>query len=135
MTGRRPKRSESAPRIGAQKNCMTEYSATSSPKTNDASLMAPPSMLWTSLGRIGMTRPMPRMSMNRVIRTNTTLACLLRIPLLEKERQLLSGDRRKLATPAGTTTNEMVPDGHSVSPWPPLDLHQEGSLSSGQDLS
>src|SRR5690349_15621344 len=48
----------------------------------EASPISPPVRLWTSLGRIGMTRPMPRTSMKRVIRTKITLALRVRIQQL-----------------------------------------------------
>src|SRR5438270_157817 len=46
---------------------------------NEDSAIAPPSRLWTRRGRIGMTRPMPRTSIKRVIKTKTTLARRVRM--------------------------------------------------------
>src|SRR5262249_24087888 len=55
---------------------------TSRPKMNEAWPISPPTRFWTRLGRIGITRPMPRTSMNSVIRTKTMLAFRLRIQAL-----------------------------------------------------
>ena len=75
-TGRRPQRSDSRPRIGANRNCMIEYDAMNSPKTAGDG--------WKRSayrGRIGITIPKPTRSMNTIRKTMPTVARCSRTPL------------------------------------------------------
>ena len=74
MIGRRPNRSESAPIMGAQRNCMSEYVAPITPTYRPANVVLPPTNSFTSSGSTGIMMPIPRMSRNRVIRIKASAA-------------------------------------------------------------
>ena len=56
-TGRRPKRSESAPSTGEKVNCIRAHEVPKMPKISAARGVSPPSMVSISLGSTGMTMP------------------------------------------------------------------------------
>ena len=56
-TGRRPKRSDSAPSTGENTNCISAQAVPKKPKISAARGVSPPSMLSISLGSTGMTMP------------------------------------------------------------------------------
>ena len=67
MTGRRPKRSDSDPITGEQRNCIPAHSATNSPFHKPAALVAPDSCS-ISCGSTGMTMPIDMTSSHAVTR-------------------------------------------------------------------
>jgi hypothetical protein len=60
-TGRRPKRSESVPRRGENRNCIRLQTVTKSPNTSAARAVSPVKPLMR-FGRTGMMMPKPRVS-------------------------------------------------------------------------
>src|SRR2546428_7756997 len=71
ITGRRPKRSESAPSTGAKKNWIPANTVPNTPCHHAALVALPPVKSSTSLGSTGITIPNASMSSVTVTRMNT----------------------------------------------------------------
>src|SRR5581483_2901546 len=73
-TGRRPRRSESAPRTGEKRNCIAAHTVPKSPKVRAARAVSPPSIVSTSFGRTGTIIPSASMSRTTVMKMKTSAA-------------------------------------------------------------
>ena len=74
ITGRRPKRSDSAPCTGENTNCMRPNSAPMMPVQRTAVAMSPPVMCCTRCGKTGMMMPKASMSIITVTKMKMTAA-------------------------------------------------------------
>jgi hypothetical protein len=57
MTGRRPKRSESAPSTGENRSCISAHAVPKTPNTSAARAVSPPRKSSTSFGSTGTISP------------------------------------------------------------------------------
>ncbi len=74
--GRRPYRSDSAPRIGEKKNCMSPQAVPKIPKISAALDVSPPTMLSTSFGSTGMMMPIAITSSTTITKMKASAAFL-----------------------------------------------------------
>ncbi len=74
MIGRRPKRSDSEPSIGENRNCISAQAVPNTPYTIAARAVLPPMKSSTSFGSTGMMMPIANMSSRTVTKTNAKAA-------------------------------------------------------------
>src|SRR5512140_2224411 len=74
MTGRRPKRSDSAPMTGEKKNCMNAHMVASRPNHSAARAVSPCRKPSISLGSTGSTTPSDSTSSTTVMKMKTIAA-------------------------------------------------------------
>ena len=71
---RRPKRSESEPRMGEHRNCISAHAVPNMPYTLAARAVSPPMNCSTSRGSTGMMSPIASTSISTVTKMNATVA-------------------------------------------------------------
>src|ERR1043165_7466215 len=74
ITGRRPKRSESAPIIGENANCISAQAVPKIPRISAVPAASPPRKPATSVGSTGTTMPIASMSSRTVMKMNAKAA-------------------------------------------------------------